>query len=129
MSDIPAKNKTIVSLFFAAMLALLLNACSVYKVDIQQGNVITQEMIEKLSNGMDKTQVNSIVGTPLVVNPFRDNRWEYVYSMKKDDHETQQFAYVTLLFDQEKLADIRVHEKPIKESDLETLHRETAEDR
>ncbi len=124
-----AKFQTLRTVALAAVLPTLFSACAVYKLDIQQGNVITEEMVEKLANGMDKIQVNSIVGTPLVVDPFRDNRWEYVYSMKKDDHVTQQFSYVTLVFNQEKLSDIQVHEKPVREKDLETLNKTTGDDR
>jgi outer membrane protein assembly factor BamE len=50
-----------------------------YKIDIQQGNVITQEMVSKLKPGMTRSQVTFILGTPLVSDPFRPERWDYVY--------------------------------------------------
>lgn len=50
-----------------------------YKIDIQQGNRLTQDMLDRLKPGMTPAQVRFILGTPLVVDPFRDNRWDYVY--------------------------------------------------
>ena len=51
-----------------------------YKIDIQQGNVIEQEMLDKLQPGMDKDQVQFIMGTPVIVDPFHKDRWEYAPS-------------------------------------------------
>ena len=54
-----------------------------HKIDIQQGNVITQDMIDKLQPGMTRSQVRFVLGTPLLIDPFRTDRWDYVYSLKK----------------------------------------------
>ena len=54
-----------------------------YRIDIQQGNIVTQEMLDKLELGMSRNQVRFILGTPLIVDPFRANRWDYVYRMSK----------------------------------------------
>ncbi len=53
------------------------------KIEIQQGNVITQEMVDKLQPGMTRNQVRFVLGTPLLVDPFRTDRWDYVYTMNK----------------------------------------------
>lgn len=66
---------------------LLLAGCQyfqfpgVYKIDIQQGNIITQEMIDQLKPGMTKRQVRYVMGTPLIEDTFNPNRWDYYYSM------------------------------------------------
>lgn len=52
-------------------------------MDIQQGNFVTQEMVAKLQPGMTRSQVRFALGTPLVVDPFRDDRWDYVYVYMK----------------------------------------------
>lgn len=103
-------------------LMLLLNAC-VHKLDIQQGNVITQEMLAKLSPGMEPRQVIGVVGTPLVVDPFSKKRWDYVYSMKSGRSDDRQFSYITLLFKDGKLDNILVHEKPLKEAQIRSMER------
>lgn len=54
-----------------------------YKLDIPQGNVVTQAMVDKLKPGMTRAQVRFVLGTPLVVDPFRTNRWDYVYAIGK----------------------------------------------
>jgi len=66
-------------LWAALALALLLGACATYKMDIQQGNVVTQEMILKLRPGMTRAQVRFIMGTPLVNDPFHTDRSDYFY--------------------------------------------------
>jgi outer membrane protein assembly factor BamE len=54
-----------------------------YRVDIGQGNLITQPMVDQLKAGMSRDQVRSILGTPLLVDPFRTNRWDYVFELRK----------------------------------------------
>jgi outer membrane protein assembly factor BamE len=73
-------------------LVLLIAACgwmptlpyiSPYKMDIQQGNIVTQEMVSKLQPGMSRSQVRFVLGTPLVADMFHADRWDYVYRMDK----------------------------------------------
>lgn len=64
---------------------LLLPGCGwprVHKVVVQQGNVITQGMIDKLKPGMTRAQVSFIMGDPVVHNTFGDSRWDYVYTIE-----------------------------------------------
>jgi len=80
------KLPTVISSLTA--IALLITGCkevpilpglTTYRIDIQQGNVITQDMVEKLRPGMTRQQVRFALGTPPVVDPFRQDRWDYVY--------------------------------------------------
>ena len=75
----------------------------VYRIDIQQGNVIEQEMLDKLKPGMDKQQVRFIMGTPAVEDPFHNDRWDYLYTMTKGASRRKQ-RHITLYFEDEKLA-------------------------
>lgn len=54
----------------------------VYKISIPQGNVITQNMVDQLLPGMTKRQVIFVMGTPLVRDPFHQDRWDYIYSFQ-----------------------------------------------
>ena len=54
-----------------------------YRVDIGQGNLITQPMVDQLKSGMSRDQLRSILDTPLLVDPFRNNRWDYVFELRK----------------------------------------------
>ena len=84
-------------LIFGAVCALLA-ACSSfnpYKIDVQQGNVLTQEMVAQLKPGQTREQVRFILGTPLLTDIFHQQRWEYVYSYRKGrtgEVETRQFS-------------------------------------
>ncbi len=68
-----------------------------YKIDIQQGNYVTQEMLAKLKPGMTRSQVRFALGTPLLVDPFRTDRWDYVYTLQKSGELTEQ-RVVTVIF-------------------------------
>lgn len=61
-----------------------------YRIDIQQGNVVTKEMLDKLQPGMTRSQVRFVLGTPLLVDPFRTDRWDYVYFFDKRGDRTEQ---------------------------------------
>lgn len=71
-----------------------------YKIDIQQGNVIEQEMLDRLKPGMDKDQVKFVMGTPVLIDPFHNNRWEYIFSFQKGGGVREQ-RHLTLHFDEE----------------------------
>ena len=68
-----------------------------YKIDVQQGNYVTQDMIAKLKPGMSRSQVRFALGTPLVVDPFRNDSWDYVYMLLKGGEIAEQRT-VTVLF-------------------------------
>lgn len=75
----------------------------VYRIDIQQGSIITQDMVDKLKPGMDKNQVRFIMGTPVLEDPFHPNRWDYVYTLTKGGHQRRQ-RHLALFFKDNKLA-------------------------
>lgn len=100
------------------LLALLTSACSVHQIDVQQGNVITQEMFKKLKIGMEKQQVERAIGTPLVVDPFHRDRWDYVYIFKAGNTEEKQSAHLSVYFENEKLNKIDVHSDLPNDADV-----------
>jgi len=59
--------------------ALSWRSLGVYKIDVNQGNYLSQDMVDRLKVGMTQPQVRQILGTPLVMSPFRTDRWDYVY--------------------------------------------------
>lgn len=61
-----------------------------YKIDIQQGNFLDEAMVDKLKVGMTRTQVKFIMGTPLVTDVFHANRWDYIYTYRKNGKLTEQ---------------------------------------
>lgn len=71
----------------------------VYKVDIQQGNVVTQDMIDQLRPGMTRSQVRFIMGSPLITDTFHASRWDYLYSIQPGGGQRQQ-ERVSLVFNE-----------------------------
>ena len=91
---------------FILMLGLL-TGCSglqfpgVYKIPVEQGNIITQEMIDQLKPGMSQAQVEYVLGSPLVKDTFNASRWDYVYSIQRGDKARKQHR-LSIFFDTEK---------------------------
>ncbi|MEI7967497.1 MAG: outer membrane protein assembly factor BamE [Betaproteobacteria bacterium] len=86
---------------FALLTALTLSAgagCSLYRIDIQQGNVVTQEMLLKLRPEMTRQQVRYVLGTPLVADPFHPERWDYIYTFVKGGNPRDR-RQLTLVFE------------------------------
>ena len=69
----------------------------VYKIDIQQGNVVTQDMIDQLRPGLTKRQAQYVMGTPLIQDTFSQSRWDYVYSLQPGGENRQQES-ISLFF-------------------------------
>ena len=74
-----------------------------YKIEIQQGNFVSQEMVAQLKPGMTKEQVRFILGTPMVSDIFHPERWDYVYWRESSDGKREQ-RKLTVLFDKGQLA-------------------------
>lgn len=91
-----------------SILILSLSACStdkipgVYRIDIQQGNDVTQDMINQLKPEMTKKQVAYVMGTPLLIDTFHPDRWDYVYSFHPGNGSREQ-RRLTLFFKDDKL--------------------------
>lgn len=75
----------------------------VYKIDINQGNYLTRDQVEKLKEGQTRSQVKAILGTPLVVSAFRDSRWDYVYGFERQGRQLERRNF-TVYFEGDKLA-------------------------
>lgn len=72
----------------------------VYKLNVQQGNIITQEMIDKLRPGMTHRQVIYVMGNPVLSNPFNENRWDYTYTLEQNDKITTSYR-ISLYFNEQ----------------------------
>lgn len=115
-------------LLVISMLAVIFG-CTIHRLDIQQGNVLTEETLDKLVVGMDKRKVRGLAGTPLITDPFRTDRWDYVYSFLHGITREKQYSYVTLFFQDDVLVDVKVHAKPLKREEINTLNRQLRKDR
>lgn len=84
----------------------LTSSCSlIHKIDIQQGNIITPAMVAQLHPGMTKAQVTSLMGTPVMLNTFNDNRVDYIYTFKPG-HGNMTEKNMVLIFRNNRLSEI-----------------------
>jgi outer membrane protein assembly factor BamE len=112
------------SLSFLLLPSLLLAACSStpditsrlspYRIDVRQGNYVTQDMVAKLKPGMSRDQVRFALGTPLVADMFHADRWDYVYRFQPGRGEAQ-LRRLVVFFEDGKL--VRVGGDVVAESE------------
>lgn len=106
----------------AALLAGMLAGCAgfgVHRIDIQQGNLVTQEAVSKVKPGMSRLDVRNLLGTPLLQDVFHGNRWDYYFT---NDMSTkygpfgreQQKYHVSVFFENEKVARIDGTASPVE---------------
>ena len=96
--------------YFASLVAIsALGACSgfgggsanpvnwitPYKIDVIQGNFVSKEQVEALMAGMTRGQVKDVLGTPLIASLFHADRWDYVFTLKRQGVEPQSYKYTT----------------------------------
>lgn len=91
--------------------AALLSGCSLYKMEIQQGNHISSEELANVKPGMSADQVQAILGTPLLVDDFHKNRWDYVFYLKKPNGVVEH-NNVTVFFNNGVVRDIQQDQPP-----------------
>lgn len=119
---------------FIAIPAMLLSGCSsisdvtdaipnaldraslIYRPTIQQGNVVTQELVNELKPGMSKRQVKFILGTPMLSDVFHVNRWDYVYTLGVGS-QPGEIQRVTVLFEDDRLVGIQGDLRPQPEEE------------
>ena len=65
-----------------------------YRIDIVQGNAITQEQAEKVKPGLTRLQVRDALGTPLMADPFHADRWDYIFTLRRPGAEAQRRSVV-----------------------------------
>lgn len=83
----------------AAVLGLAALSGCVHRVDIQQGNFLDSEDIDRVAVGMTRVQVRSLLGTPMVADPFVHTRWDYVYYLKRGRWDEPRQRHFIVFFD------------------------------
>ena len=94
------------------LIVLLANGCQylgfpgVYRLDRQQGNLISQEMIDQLKPGMTKRQVRYVMGNPLIEDTFNPDRWDYIYTLNSASKAPEK-QRLTVYFEDDKLVKLQ----------------------
>jgi outer membrane protein assembly factor BamE len=99
----------------ASLVIICLSAClgacgfvgfpGVYKINVEQGNIIDQEMADQLKPGMSRRQVRFIMGTPLVEDTFNQDRWDYAY-VKRNGRNVLSESRMTVIFEGDSLLSV-----------------------
>jgi outer membrane protein assembly factor BamE len=99
------------SLTLVSCSTILNNLPGVYTLEIQQGNIIDQAMIDQLRPGMNKRQVLYIMGSPMLDDVFHKNRWDYLYSDQPDGEDRVQ-KQISLFFENDQIVGIQGDFRP-----------------
>jgi outer membrane protein assembly factor BamE len=102
------------SLFSVSLMScstVLNNLPYVYTIDVNQGNMIDQSMVDQLRPNMTKRQVLYVMGSPMLVDFFHQNRWDYVYSSKKGGEDREQ-KNVSVFFENDQIKSIQGDFRP-----------------
>lgn len=97
-----------VAVIAAAALLLGAGGC-VYRINIQQGNLLDEEQIEQLEVGMTRKQVRFLLGTPMVDDPFHQERWDYLYYLRLGREDPVRSHMLTVYFDGDTVSRIERH--------------------
>jgi outer membrane protein assembly factor BamE len=90
----------------------LLGLVTPYRIDIVQGNAVTREQIALIKPGMSRAQVRDILGTPLLTDPFHAERWDYLFTIRRQGAEPQRRSIVAF-FDGDVLRKIDLPQGPL----------------
>jgi outer membrane protein assembly factor BamE len=92
--------------------SLVLSGCNlVYKIDVQQGNYVTSDVVARVKPGMTKAEVRQILGTPLVADIFHANRWDYYFSSVKE-HKSENRTLLSVFFENDKVVSVQGEARP-----------------
>ena len=97
-----------------------LNAITPYKIEVVQGNFVSKEQVAQLKPGISRQQVREVLGTSLLTDVFHSNRWDYVFTIKRQGVEPQQ-RRLTVFFSGELLERFEGDEMPSEEEFVATL--------
>jgi outer membrane protein assembly factor BamE len=104
--------------------SVLSNLPFVYKMTVQQGNIITEPMVNRIELGMNREQVRYVLGTPLLTDMFHTNRWDYIYTIRRG-HKPMETKRLTLWFENDQLVNIEGFAEPAPDPTLAAQEEET----
>ena len=85
-----------------------------YRPDVQQGNVVTKEMVDQLRQGMTREQVRFLLGSPMLSSVFHTDRWDYVYYLKRGKGSEEQLRRLTVHFKDNRIERVLADEMPVE---------------
>lgn len=102
----------------AAALVAGLGGCA-YRIDVQQGNVVEEDAVQQVEEGMTRSQVQFLLGTPLVSDPFHADRWDYTYYLRRGRERDVTRRWVSVYFDGDRVERVEQRVQPPESGALE----------
>ena len=94
-----------------------------YRVEVVQGNVVTQEMVDRVKPGMSRLQVRDLLGAPLLTDPFHTERWDYVFTIRARGTPFQQRRVTALFGKDDRLVSIEADPLPTERELVASIDR------
>ena len=85
--------------------ALLLGAC-IFRIDIQQGNLLEESAIDQVAVGMTRSQVQFLLGSPMIADSFHENRWDYTYYFKQGRSQETERRWFIVYFEADRVVNL-----------------------
>ena len=85
---------------------LLLEGGCVYQAALSQGNLLDQEVIDQVEVGMTRGQIRFLLGTPMIDDPFHENRWDYIYYLRIGRDKAIFKRWVSIYFEGENVSEV-----------------------
>lgn len=89
--------------FPAVAAACLIASACIYRVDIQQGNVLESDAVEQVEIGMTRSQVQFLLGTPMVADAFHQERWDYAYFLRRGRSREVERRWIVVYFEEDRV--------------------------
>ncbi len=107
----PVINMQRILILALILVTLAFSGGCVYRANLSQGNLIKQEDLDQVEVGMTRNQVRFLLGTPLVDDPFHQDRWDYVYFVRIGRDPATFKRWVTIVFEDDIVAEIRADQE------------------
>jgi outer membrane protein assembly factor BamE len=92
--------------------AFLATGGCVYRPNIQQGNLLEVEDVEKVETGMTRSQVRYLLGTPMLADPFNPQRWDYIFTFRRGRESRIDRSHFVVHFDGDKVSKVEKLDLP-----------------
>jgi len=105
-ADLKRCAKTGIAALLICVVIVSTGCLRAYRPNIQQGNIVTTEMLESLEQGMSRREVRYVLGSPMIEDPFHADRWDYVYTLREGRSKKRKQSTITVVFDNDRLASV-----------------------
>jgi outer membrane protein assembly factor BamE len=106
-----SRGRAVLGALCAVFVAFAAGGCT-YRMNVQQGNVVEMEDLNQVREGMTRSQVQFLLGTPMISDPFHSDRWDYTYSFREGRRRNVTRHWVTIYFDEDRVVRIETHIPP-----------------